>query len=58
MDKIPDNVKLELILQDGSINKKQIEYFNSSRDTKSGNDIHWGDIDYETDSKTKDYIHI
>ncbi|NMB95375.1 MAG: hypothetical protein GYA02_02005, partial [Clostridiaceae bacterium] len=50
----PDNVKLELILQDGSINKKQIEYFNSSRDTKSGNDIHWGDIDYEIDSKTKD----
>lgn len=50
----PDNVNLELILQDGSINKKQTVHFNSARDTKSGNDIYWGNIAYEIDPKIKD----
>jgi hypothetical protein len=45
----PYNVKLEMALYSGSTRKTPLKTvtYNSSRDTKTGNDIHWGNINYE-----------
>jgi len=50
----PYDIKLEMVLKDGTISRKQTQYYNSTRDTKTGNDIHWGSINYEIPAAVKD----